>query len=69
MFSLQDIWNNVVEILSTKLTPTSIKTWFEDCQPVDLNEDVLTLYTPSELKRSVLKQRFEGEINLNSYTM
>ena len=62
MYSLQDIWNNVIEILSTKLTPTSIKTWFEDCQPVDLNEDVLTLYTPSELKRSVLKQRFDGEI-------
>lgn len=62
MFSLQDIWNNIVEILSTKLTPTSIKTWFSDCEPIDLNEDLLVLHTPSDLKRSVLKQRFEGEI-------
>ena len=62
MFSLQDIWSNVIEILSTKLTPTSIRTWFEDCKPVDLNEDLLVLHTPSELKRSVLEQRFEGEI-------
>lgn len=62
MFTLQDIWNNVMSILSEKLTTTSIKTWFSDCTPVDLDNDLLVLHTPSELKRSVLNQRFESEI-------
>ncbi len=45
MFTLQDIWNNVMSILSEKLTTTSIKTWFSDCTPVDLDNDLLVLHT------------------------
>ena len=62
MNSLQDIWNSIIGILSSKLTPTSIKTWFEDCTPVALNDGTLILHTTTELKRSILQQRFEGEI-------
>lgn len=62
MNSIQDIWSRIMEILSGKLTPISIKTWFEDCEPIDLKDDTLVLHTTTAFKRDILQQRFEGEI-------
>lgn len=62
MNSLQDIWSGIMEILAGKLTPVSIKTWFEDCTPVDLKDGTLVLHTTTEFKRGILQSRFESEI-------
>ncbi len=62
MNSIQDIWNGILEILSGKLTTTSINTWFDDCTPVELKDGTLVLHTSTPFKRDILKSRFEGEI-------
>ena len=62
MNSIQDIWDGILQILSGKLTPVSIKTWFEDCTPVDLKDGTLVLHTTTDFKRGILQSRFEGEI-------
>jgi len=62
MNSIQDIWNGILEILSGKLTPVTIKTWFEDCAPVDLKDGTLVIHTSTDFKRGILQSRFEGEI-------
>ena len=62
MNSIQDIWNGIMEILSGKLTTTSINTWFADCTPVDLKDGTFVIHTTSELKREILHKRFESEI-------
>ena len=62
MNSIQDIWNGIMEILSGKLTPVSIKTWFDDCTPIDLKDGTLVLQTSTPFKREILKTRFESEI-------
>ena len=62
MNSIQDIWNGIMEILSGKLTTTSINTWFVDCTPVDLKDGTFVIHTTTELKREILHKRFEGEI-------
>ena len=62
MNSIQDIWNGIMEILSGKLTPVSIKTWFADCTPIDLKDGTLVLLTSTPFKREILKTRFESEI-------
>ena len=62
MNSIQDIWNGIMEILSGKLTPVSIKTWFEDCTPVDLKDGTLVIHTTTDFKRGILQSRFENEI-------
>ena len=62
MNSLQDIWNGILQILSGKLTPVSIKTWFDDCTPIDLKDGTLVLHTTNDFKRGILQSRFEGEI-------
>ena len=43
MNSIQDIWNGIMEILSGKLTTTSINTWFADCTPIDLKDGKIIL--------------------------
>ena len=62
MNSIQDIWNGIMEILSGKLTATSINTWFADCTPIDLKDGTLVLHTTSTFKRHILQTRFESEI-------
>ncbi len=62
MNSIQDIWNGIMEILSGRLTSTSINTWFSDCTPIELKEGTLVLHTTTPFKRDILKQRFEPEI-------
>lgn len=62
MNSVGDIWKSIIEILSTQLTPTSIKTWFSDCTPLELADGRLVLHTSSDFKRDVLTQRFAGQI-------
>ena len=58
MNSYNDIWDEVMNILSEQLTPTAIKTWFNDCTPVDLSNNCLVLHTTTDFKRSIILSRF-----------
>jgi len=62
MNSVNDIWNNIMSLLSSELTSTSINTWFSDCKPVDITDTRLVIYTPTEFKRNIITQRFSGAI-------
>ena len=62
MNSVNDIWNNIMSLLSNELTSTSINTWFSDCKPVDISDTRLVIYTPTEFKRNIIAQRFAGAI-------
>ena len=62
MNSIKDIWTSIMELLSKTLTPTSINTWFTDLSPVDLRDNTLVLLTTTELKRSILQQRYSDII-------
>jgi len=56
--SLEDIWKLVLEILGEKLTPVAISTWFKDCQAVDLVDNRLILYVPSNFKKGIIEESF-----------
>ncbi len=62
MNSLQDIWDSVLRQLSSQLTPTTISTWFSDCDPVGLEECRLIIRTPSEFKKKIISDRFASII-------
>ena len=61
MNSLNDIWQEIIKILSKQLTPTAISTWFSDCEPVDIEDCRLILHTTTDFKRSIISSRF-GDI-------
>ena len=62
MNSLQEIWNEILRLLSQQLTPTAITTWFSDCEPVDMEDCRLILHTTSNFKRDIILQRFGDTI-------
>ena len=62
MNSLNDIWEEIVKLLSQQLTPTAIKTWFEDCTPVEIVDSCLVLHTTSDFKRDIIVSRFGDTI-------
>lgn len=62
MNSLNEVWDMVIEILSQQLTQTAMKTWFDDCTPVDIDNHCLVLHTTSEFKKGIINDRFSGII-------
>ena len=58
MNSLNDIWNEVLKVLSRQLTPTAITTWFSDCEPIEIENSCLVLKTSSSFKRDIINSRF-----------
>ena len=62
MNSLNDIWQEIIRILSSQLTPTAITTWFSDCEPVEIDDCRLVLHTTTDFKRSIINSRFGDTI-------
>ena len=60
--SLNDIWQAVLGVLGEHLTDTAISTWFEDCEPVEINGSTLVLKTSSDFKRDIIVKRFSETI-------
>ena len=69
MNSLNDIWSEIIKILSEELSPTTINTWFLDCTPVELDDCKLVLHTPSEFKKGILNERFLPQIKKALYNL
>lgn len=60
--SVQDIWDEIIRILSNQLTPTAINTWFSDCELVALEDSRLIIRTPTDFKRKIITDRFSSTI-------
>ncbi len=69
MNALNDIWNEVLNILSTQLTPTAINTWFNDCEPVELEDSCMVIRAKSDVKRKIISQRFRDNIKAALYEL
>jgi len=67
MNSLNDIWNIILESLSSQLTPTAIKTWFDDCRPAEIEKNRLILISPNAFKRGIIESRFSSVIKSSLY--
>ena len=62
MNSLHELWEEILKILSKQLTPTAIKVWFADCEPVELEDCRLILHTGNEFRRDIITQRYGDTI-------
>lgn len=58
MNSAADVWSKVLKILSSELTSTAITTWFDDCRAIDISNNRLVIFTPSNFKKDVIEGRF-----------
>ena len=60
--SVQDIWDKILVTLRNELSDTTIATWFDETEPVDVEEGTLLLFCPNEFKRGYIEQLFMDNI-------
>ena len=69
MDSLEEIWNQILDIIARDITPTAYNTWFSDCRAVDLTDCKLVLHTSSDFKRGIILGRFGDTIRAALYNL
>ena len=57
MYSSAYVWAKVLIYLEERLTPITVSTWFDDAEVVELNEDSLIIYSPSDFRREIIRSR------------
>ena len=57
MYSSAYVWAKVLIYLEDRLTPTTVSTWFDDAEVVELNDNNLILYSPSDFRRDIIRRR------------
>ena len=62
MYSSAYVWAKVINYLEEQLDSLTISTQFDDAEIVELNEEQLILYSPSDFRRDVIRSRFTAHI-------
>ncbi|MGM9668816.1 MAG: chromosomal replication initiator protein DnaA [Faecousia sp.] len=62
MYSSDYVWAKILSYLLDRLGDVVVATYFEDAKVVELTEDKLVLYSPSELRRDFIVRRFSTHI-------
>ncbi|MBR5528844.1 MAG: chromosomal replication initiator protein DnaA [Oscillospiraceae bacterium] len=57
MYSSAYVWAKVLSHMEERLTPITVSAWFDDAEVVELTEDQLILYSPSDLRRSIISTK------------
>ena len=62
MFSTDYVWAKVINYLEEQLSAITVSAWFDDAQVIELNEEQLILYTPSDFRRDIIRNRCTAHI-------
>ena len=57
MISSDYVWAKVLSHMEDRLGPVHISAWFDDAKVIELNEEHLILYSPSDLRRDIIRRR------------
>jgi len=56
--SVADIWTNVLQQLKKDLSETTITTWFDELEAVDIRDNTFYLYCPNDFKKRYIESLF-----------
>ena len=62
MYSAAYVWAKILGYLEERLTSTIVSAWFDDAEVVELTDEKLILYSPSEYRREVISNRCAAHI-------
>ena len=62
MYSSAYVWAKVLIYLEDRLSAITVSAWFDDAEVVELTEDHLLLYSPSDFRRDIIRDRCTGMI-------
>ena len=63
MYSSDFVWAKIVSFLEDLLGDITVSAWFDDAKVVELTEEQLILYSPSDFRRDVIRNRAAGHIH------
>ena len=56
--SLDNLWNNTLEIIKVELTEVSFNTWLKSIEPISINQNSIILAAPNEFTKGILEGRY-----------
>ena len=62
MYSSAYVWAKVLIYLEERLGSVTVSAWFDDAEVVELNENNLILYSPSDFRRDIIRRHCTGHI-------
>lgn len=57
MYAASYVWAKVLNTLEQQLTEVTVSAWLDDAEVVELTQEQLVVYTPSEFRRQIIQQR------------
>lgn len=54
MNSVADVWDNVLQQLKKELSETTIATWFDELEAVDIQGNVFILHCSNDFKKGYI---------------
>ena len=57
MYASAYVWAKVLMYLEERLGSVTVSAWFDDAEVVELNEENLILYSPSEFRQEIIRRR------------
>ena len=60
MYSSAYVWAKVLSHMEERLGAVTVSAWFDDAEVVELNENNLILYSPSDFRRDIIRRRCTG---------
>ena len=57
MYSSAYVWAKVLSHMEERLGVVTVSAWFDDAEVVELNENNLILYSPSDFRREIIRRR------------
>ena len=62
MYASAYVWAKIIRYLEEQLTPITVSATFDDAEIVELNEEELIIYSPSDFRRDVIRSRYTSYI-------
>ena len=59
----QDIWQVILDQLEESINPQSFKTWFSETQLIDMDDNSLTVYTPTKFTADYLNKTYSNTVS------
>ena len=58
MYSSAFVWAKILIYMEERLDAVTVSAWFDDAEVVELNEEHLILFSPSDFRRDVIRRRY-----------
>ncbi len=62
MYSSDYVWAKIINYLEEHLTAATASSFFDDAKVIELSEEQLILYSPSDFRRDIIRRRFTDYI-------